>query len=181
MSRKYRIIAIFLGVLFFSQSFAISIKDMYIQRKGENDFVAFFFEKKLGSKEKSPLSKNVKFDFTYVESSDSVTILSTIVSPFSASPSKLDILDCNGTLELKPEIIYIEPKKNGMEYRLKTIICFNDWEKLFACQNSFSFKYYFESDGAILNQTYFVTKGWEDYRMKMISIINALKLSVNKK
>lgn len=160
---------------------ASSLKSMYTERRGDNGLVVFFFEKKIPTLNKTDLSSNIKYDFTYVESTDSISMLSTIITPISYRPEKIIISNCINKFEFIPELIYVTPKKNNLEYRLKIQIPFKEWEEIFGCPESFEIDYVFKENNKIISGSYGMKKNsWKDYCEKMNSIINTIKISTNK-
>ena len=79
---------------------------------------------------KTYCSKPLSYDYTYLDSRDSVTLLMTIVSKNIYKP---DYLQVTGSIEKQYplELIYCEMAKKGWKSRLKCQIPYDDWKKLY--------------------------------------------------
>ncbi len=84
-------------------------------------------------KESNNLSvSNLKYDYTYVDTTDSVDVLMTVT--YSALSKPLDISFDNST-SYPLSIIYIDNKGNKFIYRIKCTISYKEWVEIYSNAN----------------------------------------------
>lgn len=156
---------------------------MYVQRKGEKGWLFHVFNQKMGNSSTSSITpKNIDYDFTFLESTDSVNMLSTIVVPVGTTPTSLSLLSCGYEREFSPETIYVKPMgKNSLEYRFKISFPFKFWDEVYQCTEPFNLKYNIKIGGrySTLSFGYSRTK-WKSNREKMLAIIQVIKYNTGK-
>ena len=166
-------------VLFVTMS-SFQIEKMYVQRQSEQGWVFYIFEQKMNSIDKQSPSKNIVYDYTYVEDKDSVSMLSTIVLRDVARPMKVVIATERGIYDFEPEQIYVNTKGDKMVYRLKIGMPFNVWEKIYYSSTPFKLTYEFEreKDGLPLCFNFSNKKEWGSLRENMQKILGLIKLNI---
>lgn len=139
------------------------------------------FSQKMPSVSSNNAAKNINFDFTYVEQTDSVSMLATVAHTESARPMEVSVDTGDTTYNFIPELVYAEPKRNNMEYRLKIVLPFNVWENMYDSPRPYRISFNFKSDIAPDRYTYgFPVKKWKSKQEKMTAIIGQIKLNTGK-
>lgn len=156
------------------------IEKMYVQRQSDHGWVFYIFEQKMNSIDKQSPSKSIVYDYTYVEDTDSVSMLSTIVLRDVAKPMKVVIATEGGLYDFEPEQIYVNTKGDKMVYRLKIGIPFKVWEKIYYSSSPFKLTYEFEGekDGLPLTFNFSNKKEWGSLSENMQKIIGLIKLNI---
>ncbi|MDE7438238.1 MAG: hypothetical protein K2M93_07100 [Muribaculaceae bacterium] len=159
------------------------IGNMYVQRKGEHGWVFHIFTQKMSAKSNQHnVAGHVDFDYTFVEDTDSVSMLSTVKFPIGTKPVSIDIVSAGKSYNFSPEIIYVKPKgKMSLEYRFKISFPFSIWNEIYESPLPFSLQY-----NTILQETehtasfgYDKSK-WGANQKKMLAIIEIIKYNTNK-
>ena len=161
---------------------AAKIEKMFVQRHTDHGWVFYVFEQKMSSIDKRQFPKEIAYDYTYVEESDSVSMLSTVVLNSPAKPVRVKISAEKSEYAFIPEQVFVNTKGNKMVYRLKIEIPFSFWEKMYFSQMPFKVSYDFMG-GETISTYAFAEKPakWNSVSNKMKSIIGIIKLNVDKK
>lgn len=159
------------------------VGNMYVQRHGSEGWLFFVFSQKLPAVKGNVLAKNIEYDYTYLESTDSVTLLATLRTNLAQKPVYSVIDFCDTSYKAPAELIYASPKGKGFVYRIKTVMPFGIWERMYACSEPFVVSYEFSSDSVSMVKCSFgYSLGkWKDNRVKMASIIETVKFNTGKK
>lgn len=153
--------------------------DLFVQRQTEKGWLFHTFSQNMSSIDKK--SKDLKYDFTYLQQTDSVTLLATIVSQTAFTPDSLHISCCGKNYAVPTELVYLTPAKNKFDIRIKADLPFDIWEDLYTCTNPYTL-YYKMKNG---NQTEILSFGynskkWKSIREKTFLIISSVKINTGK-
>lgn len=162
---------------------AAGVGNMFVQRHGSDGWLFFVFSQKLPALKGNDLSKQIDYDYTFLESTDSVTLLATLRTDISRRPTCSQVNFCDTTYTAPVELIYATPKGKGFVYRIKTVMPFRIWESMYACSEPFVITYEFSGVNASpvkCSFGYSIGK-WKDNRAKMTSIIETVKFNTGKK
>ena len=175
-------IIIFWAIITFCNlaGYAKGINNMYVQRSSGDETIFFILSQKLPVCKNCKLkNKSIAFDYTYVKKTDSVTMLITVPVEFPTKNFKLDISSDNYNQHYSPDIIYVHPKHNYYEYRLKIIMSFEEFENIYNSSDPFIIDFTFEYGNrvSILKYCYNSNKKWMDIKSKMLQIIDLIKLN----
>lgn len=170
----------FISIIASISSFAVNIDKMYVQKQNENGWMFHIFSQKMPSVVTQDCSKKIKYDYTYLEETDSVSMLSTILLPQPSTPSEVAIEYSCGKYVAHPEIIYVHSKKNEFEYRLDIKIPFSIWEMIYNANSAFTVVFAFNKDNTRCIYRFSDTKKWDKLRLKMQSIIGIIKVNINR-
>lgn len=159
------------------------VGSMYVQRRGADGWLFFVFSQRLPALKGNNLAKSIEYDYTYLESTDSVTILATLKTGFSSKPVSTRINYCGSSYEAPSELIYATPKGKGFVYRIKTTIPFDVWDQMYSCPVPFIISFGFSGAGERLMQCSFGYSAgkWKSNRDKMETIIESVKFNTGKK
>lgn len=178
----HRMLALSAFLLLIAVLSGASIRKMYVQANGEYGWVFHVFSQKLPSPIKNQQPKSIMYDYTYVEQTDSVAILCTIRLSGAERIGTVGINSCDVASSTVPEMVYVQPWKNGIEYRLRTYIPFKMWEQIYDCPAPFTLSFHVASSGDT-SQAYVFSipdKQWGKNREKIVSIMNIIKLNTGK-
>ena len=168
-------------VISFTVFFAYAgIGGMYVQKNGENGWLFHIFSQKLPPAKDTHV-KSLDYDYTYLEQTDSVSLLVTIRIPNAGKAQMANIKCCGKDYTSPVEVIYFKLKGKDMEYRLKTTVPFTYWEEMYSCDDPFTLTYTFyrNKDTDVYCFEYSQSK-WKRNRNKISSIIGIIKMNVNK-
>ncbi|MDE7412909.1 MAG: hypothetical protein K2N05_03840 [Muribaculaceae bacterium] len=175
--KKYIICLLVLLTCMFSS--AAGVNKMFVQRKGEAGWVYHIFPKKMPSVNKK--IKNLNYDFTFTEQSDSVTLIATVVINAPLKPNSLRIVSCGKLSEYEVETLYLIPKGSKYEYRLLAKLPFEEWESMYSCTSPYKLNYIF-NDGSNFEEISFMYSDskWKSKRKYLLIILNTIKLNTGK-
>lgn len=156
--------------------YSASISNKYVQRQDESGWLFYLFSQKMTSTEKG--IKNMEVDYTYLESTDSVTILSTVTLPESYRLGNCSITSCGQTNDYTLKLIYMRPEGKKFVYRLEAVIPFNRWEEMFNCGSPFVITYNFEGRSCPFS---YPESKWDSKRKPYREIIEIIKFNTGKK
>lgn len=161
------------------------VNKMYVQAYGESGWIFHIFSQKLPSATSGQRPKSLTYDYTYVEKNDSVAILCTIRLSGTETINDFEINYCdslsiNNTL---PELVYAQPWKKGIEYRLRLYVPFMIWEQIYSCPTPFimSFRVSRPDDEDLSYHFSYSDEKWKKHREDIIAIMNIIKLNTKKK
>lgn len=159
------------------------VGNMYVQRHGRDGWLFFVFSQKMPAVKGNSSAKNLEYDYTYLESSDSVTLLATMKTDLSQRPLSASIMTCDTVYNAPVEMIYATPKGKGFVYRIKTVMPFRIWEKMYDCRKPFVIKYCFsDGDNGFFECAFGYPEGkWKGNRKKMGMILETVKFNTGKK
>lgn len=179
-------VLLFVSALFFFCGTTIcyaSLKDRYTERRGENEYVLHIFEQKLKASKSNKIVKDIKYDYTYVQSSDSIVMLSTIRVPAEIGiPEYVECVYCGKNLILRPELIYVSPEKNKLEYRLRVRFSFKEWAEMISCELPYEIIYNFSNADKIFFALEFShdKAKWSKLRKELLQIKNLIMINTGR-
>lgn len=177
---KYLIKISFLFVFLIVLSSSKSGKT-YLQYESDKGTVFYFFEQKMDAVEKNKNVKQLKYDYTFVEEPDSVTVLSTLNLNGVYKPKSATLSYNNKVYTADCDIIFIKTGGKLTEYRLRFTIPFEVWEELYRSINPVTFSYAFDNNGNSINFDFADSpKKWAKQREKMCNLIEMIKLNTGK-
>ncbi len=158
---------------------AQSLKDFYIQALHAKGKLYFVLPQKMNvAKEvKNFCAKSLSYDYTYLDSSDSVSILMTVTTNdvFKAD-SMIVSLSERTTMRYGVEIIYINPLKRGWESRVSCKITENDWQEMY--QGEQPFKITFFSSGSSIRPAYLDKPSkWKKISSKFLKLQEMIRIN----
>ena len=164
------------------QGLQAKLTDKYVARKGENGYVFHIFEQDIKSSDSNKISDKVKYDYTYVQETDSISFLSTLTVPSTFyKPQELYIQTCGQIYSEKSEIIYVKPQKNKLQYRLKITIPFKLWEEMITCIEPYQLSYSFETENGNVDINFkYPGSKWAKIRKDLSEILRIIKISISK-
>ncbi len=155
------------------------INSMYVQKHGDNGWLFHIFSQKMPSKDKK--AKNLEYDYTYLEQTDSVTLLSTIISKNACRPVTATISYCDTQYSVKTDLVFLRPKGKNFEIRTGIVIPFDVWEAMYMCPQPFTLTYAMEYGNTPTDITFGYNTGkWRDNSRKIRQIISAVKINTGK-
>ena len=164
------------------QGLQAKLTDKYVSRKGEKGYIFHIFEQDLNSSPSNKISGKIKYDYTYVQETDSVSFLSTLTLPTDYyKPQEISIQTCGSTYSETPEIIYVQPQKNKIQYRLKINIPYQIWEEMINCTEPYQLHYTFGTENGNVNLNFeYPGSKWAKIRKDLSEILRVIKISANK-
>lgn len=155
---------------------------MFVQRNSGDECVFFIFSQKLPACQNSKgIAGHVKYDYTYAQKTDSVSMLLTINL---SKPFKIGVVDISNkavSISSVPEIVYIKPSGSKMQYRLRIMMSFDEFCNIYDSTTPFIFNLKLtDIDGAAGASFGYNDKSWVENRKKMLSIIELIKLNIGK-
>ena len=159
-----------------------ALKNKYTEGRRSNEYILHIFERNLNASKSNKTIKNVKYDYTYVQTSDSVSILTTITVPNSCgTPSDIALSFCGKQLSMKPELIYVSPIKNGLEYRLRIAIPYEDWEEMINCAKPYDVIYKFSDNTSYHSFEFsYPQSKWNKVREELLQIRDIIRINTGK-
>ncbi len=88
------------------------------------------------------------YDYTCLDSRDSVSLLATLTTGEVFRPDSLHITTASGDRSYPVEVIYYQPAKKQWECRLRVTIPREEWEAMFASTEPFVFEFSSPQSGA---------------------------------
>ena len=160
------------------------LNKMYVQAYGESGWIFHIYSQKLPSVTPEQHPKFINYDYTYVEANDSVAILCTIrlseietIKGFEIN--NRDTLSLNN---ISPEIVYVQPWKKGIEYRLRLYVPFMVWEQMYYSSTPFTLSFQVSrlNDKDLSYKYSYSDKKWKKHRDNITAIIKIIKLNAKK-
>lgn len=174
---KFKIIYFILFCLV-SVIFCAGINNRYVMRNSHQGTLVHIFEQKMPKEQPNKVSSDIKYDYTYLEESDSVTFLSYISLAQVQTPISISFLNDQIDYTQKVELIFVQPKGKKFQYRLKITIPFQTWKNFYESTSPFKVKYLFDNNGHIENYVFgYKGKKWISNRDNMIEIIRIIELN----
>lgn len=158
------------------------IKDMYVQRTGAEGSLFFIFKQDLPAlKNTEKIAKKISYDYTYLEQTDSVAMLVTLLLPTVTKNIEMTVYYNSSEYNDASELIYVAAKGNKFEYRLRFMMPFHVFEKMYAADTPFVIKIQGNSDGKESAYEFgYNSKNWTNNRQKLSSIISIIRLNTHK-
>lgn len=155
------------------------INSMYVQKHGDNGWLFHIFSQKMPSKDKK--AGNLEYDYTYLEQTDSVTLLSTIISKNAFRPVTATISYCDTQYSVKTDLVFLRPKGKKFEIRTGIVIPFDVWEAMYMCPQPFTLTYAMKYDDTPTYITFgYNTDKWRGNSRKIRQIISTIKVNTGK-
>ena len=177
--RKYVVITcliIFMACIFTATA---GVNNMFVQRRGEAGWLYHIFPQKMPSLDKK--TKNINYDFTFTQQSDSVTIIATVIAHNPLKPKSLQIESCGKQKEYDIETLYLIPKGSKYEYRILAKMPFKEWSDMYECPTPYILRYSFGEDSHIDEYSFsYNTSQWKSKRKNLLIIISTIKLNTGK-
>ncbi|MDE5838631.1 MAG: hypothetical protein K2H39_06225 [Paramuribaculum sp.] len=180
---KHLLNLLLLTVIICCQGYASGISKWYVQRNAGNECVFFIFSKKIPALENTKaIIKNLEYDFTYAQKNDSVAMLLTLKIKQPVKVQKISIMDGTVAISSVPEIIYVNSVGSKMKYRLRLMMSFEEFCKIFDSTNPYTLILNLEDQKRYYDVMFgYNSKEWADYSKKMRDIIELIKLNTGKK
>ena len=152
---------------------------MFVQRQGDFGWTFHVFSQKIPSMDKK--CPDLKYDYTYIEQTDSVTVLSTLTLPSALTPVETLLTAGGSTTPYRLTSVYIEPKGKKYEYRLRFVIPLSEWEQMYKFPTPFVMDFTLKDNLSLSSFRFaYPQKKWNSNREKMNQIIYTVKLNTNK-
>ena len=154
------------------------ISSMYVMRNSHEGNLVHIFEQKMPKVNSDNKVSDIKYDYTYVEYPDSVTFLSYITLPQSETPISISFQNNEIEYSQDSELIFVQPKGNKFQYRLKIVLPFQIWKNIYEDPTPFKIQYLFDRKGQTVEYIFgYKGKKWESNRQKILEIINIIELN----
>ncbi|MDE6714891.1 MAG: hypothetical protein K2J74_00220 [Muribaculaceae bacterium] len=175
MKQPLRILFLFVATLFAVNAYA-GVNKKYIQRTAAGESVFFIDVQKMpginGTK------GNLKYDYTYAQPTDSVALLMSVVLDKAAHQLFCTATFDGGEYRQKCEIIYVKPKGDKFEYRLRIYMPFNVFAEMYASLNPLVISID-DTKGTTLSFGYKPNK-WQTNSRDINTIIEIIKINTGK-
>jgi len=159
---------------------SIGFNDAFVQRQTAKGWLFHIFSQKMPSLDKK--SKDLKYDFTYLQETDSVTLLASMVTESSCRPDSLIITYCGNIYSTPAELLYLTPKKDKFDIRVKAAIPYEVWHNIYTCAKPFILQYTMRKGDTLDTYAFgYNCKKWKSNREKYYRIINSIKINTDKK
>lgn len=143
-----KILFVLLLISSFTTIDAQNINKFYKQTINSEGLLYFVFPQEMSiNKSKSTVicKKELSYDYTYLDSRDTVTVLCTITTSIPYKSESVEISYYNGinqTIILRnTEILYIEPKGKNWNTRLRIPITYDEWKSIYSSPIPFSISF----------------------------------------
>ncbi|MCM1070135.1 MAG: hypothetical protein NC210_03420 [[Clostridium] fimetarium] len=156
------------------------IGNMYVQKKGDSGWMFHIFSQKM------PLlygdaGKHMEYDYTFVEKTDSVSLLATVVCAGAPKPVDMAVSYGDARYNRQPDLIYAKPKGEKTEYRLRLMLPFETWDAMYGSVEPFVVSFGFSSGRDTMVASYGLTGNkWRKNKEKIAVIIGQIKLNTGK-
>lgn len=183
MKKLYLVVGTAVTFLFLTVS-GKGIKEMYISRTVGEDSIYHILSQNMPSCKKGSGEKlkPMEYDYTYVRRTDSVAMLMSVRLPTAGRNVEVAIAADDSLRTYPTELIYVNPKGNNYEYRLRIMMPFEEFETMYKDTGSpFSVNVEYVSDGSIRNICFgYDPKKWKSKYTPMKQIIEIIKLNCQK-
>ncbi len=173
-----RLLILISALLISINAYADRISDSYVSSQGEYGWVYHIFSRQMPSLDNSGV-KDLKYDYTYVEHTDSVSFLSTICVKCLNTPSEISIFYCGDTYLATPNLVYVQSSGKNTEFRIRITLPYNIWKDIYSCATPFSVSYNFHRDNKMFKFG-IKPKKWKRETELMLSIANIINISTGK-
>ena len=174
---------VFIVVSIGNVSYSAGIEKMFVHRSAGDKSLFFIFSQTLpGCKETRSLTKSMDYDYTYLQKTDSVTMLLTLPLQSRATGLLAKITTDKESYIFEPELIYAEPRKGKIIYRLRLNMPFDTFVEMYSSTDPFIVSFNYDCSGREENLCFsYDKKKWLDNKEKLLSIIDLIKLNTGKK
>lgn len=176
MKRSFRILISIFAIFTVSIVHA-GINKKYTQRTAGGESVFFIDVQKMpginGTK------GVMKYDYTYVQPTDSVALLMSVVLDKAAHQLLCSAKYDGGEYSEKCEIIYVKPKGDKFEYRLRIYMPFNVFVDMYSSANPLVISISDNKGGYVSSFAYKRAK-WKKNSRDINTIIEIIKLNTGK-
>lgn len=133
-----RLLSILIFIINFTSVQSQDISKFYKQTIHSEGLLYFVYPQKMSIK-KSELTNicknNLSYDYTYLDSKDSVTILMTITTSVPYKPDRINITYNLGTqkksISRNAEILYVESQKKYWKTRVRASFKYDEWTDIY--------------------------------------------------
>ncbi|MDE5843289.1 MAG: hypothetical protein K2H35_06100 [Muribaculaceae bacterium] len=156
---------------------------MFIQKSAGNETLFFIFSQKLPVCKCTEIkSKPISYDYTYVSSTDSISMLITLPLKSASRDISISISTDDTTHIYNPELIYVHSKGKFLEYRLRVNMSFEQFNTMYSSSVPFTVDVSTNSPTSESNLKYCFSdrKKWENNKSRMMQIIDLIKLNTGK-
>lgn len=154
------------------------INKKYVQRIGIDGATYHIFSQKMPSIEKNNNAKDISFDYTYSEQTDSVIMLITVEVPHLCSFEDITLSYCENSYSAEPKIIYVEPKGNKYQCRIGISIPFKTWVTMYDCTTPYKVSICISSNHKIDTFNFgYSGKKWAGHFNDIRQIIDIIKFN----
>lgn len=175
-----KILSILVFLVSFTYINAQDITKFYKQSIHTEGLLYFVYPQKMSIKkgESSNIcKKDLSYDYTYLDSKDSVTILMTITTSVPYKPDCIEITYNSGTQKSSvsgnTEILYVESQKKNWITRVRTTIGYSDWTNIYKSPTPITVS--FSSDTDKQKIEYMDSqKRWKKVSMKFIRLFQLI-------
>ena len=151
---------------------------MYVMRNSHEGNLVHIFEQTMPKVNSNNKVSDIKYDYTYIEHPDSVTFLSYITLPQSETPISISFQNNEIEYSQDSELVFVQPKGNKFQYRLKIVLPFQIWKNLYEDPTPFRIQYLFDRKGQTVEYIFgYKSKKWESHRQKILEIITIIELN----
>lgn len=161
---------------------AKGIEKMYVQRTAADENLFYIFSQDLPALPSTKsLSKKIQYDFTYTQRTDSVAMIMSVKIKNAVKFENIKITADDFSEDYIPEIIYVKPSGSSMNFRIRIMLSFSDFEKIYNSPRPFILAL-FPNNSQHFGKLEFGydSKNWGKHRADMLSIINIIKLNTSK-
>lgn len=161
---------------------AKGIDKMFVQRNAGNECVFFIFSQKLPACANTQKQvKRIDYDYTYAQRTDSVAMLMTIEADRPLRNAIGTISTEKSAYSVPLELIFVKAKGNKMQYRMRLMMPFNEFEQMYASLSPFILTIDFDNTDRQENFCFtYDLKKWNSNRAKMNEIIELIRLNTGK-
>ena len=159
------------------------IEKMFVHRSAGEESLFFIFTQNLPAcKETRTIAKSIDYDYTYLQKTDSVTMLLTLPLHYTATGISAEIKTDKESYTFVPELIYAEPKKGKIIYRLRLNMPYEAFVDMYSSTNPFIVSFNYDCSGREENVCFrYDDKKWLDNKEKLLSIIDLINLNTGKR
>ncbi len=170
------LVLIFCGACVHSQD----ITKFYKQSIHSEGFLYFVYPQKMSQKksESGNISKkDLSYDYTYLDSKDSVTILMTLTTSMPYRPDSVDIKYNSGNQEnsisAKAEILYVESQKKYWKTRVRATVGYGEWADIYECPTPMTVSFSSDKDKQKI-EFMDSQKKWKKLSMKFVRLFQVI-------
>lgn len=170
-------VALLMAVVGVTSAVAANIENKFIHRTGQEGSVYFIFSQPMPLQSATArCDKKMVYDCTYVEQTDSVTVLATLTTADSYMPQgAVMVSPCvDKEITVPVEMLYVKPRKGRYVYRLRFVMPFAEFIEVFECSVAPKLTYRF--DRADYSYEY-GAKEWSKRAGDMRQIVNLIKMN----
>lgn len=162
--------------------YSAGIEKMFVHRSAGEESLFFIFSQTLPAcKETRSMSKSIDYDYTYLQKTDSVSMLLSLPLHHTVTGMSVEITSDKESYVFDPELIYAEPRKGKIIYRLRLNMPFETFVDMYSSNAPFIVSINYDYSGHEENVCFsYDQKHWLDNKGKILSIIDLIKINVGK-